>query len=557
MSGDNNEYPAGLGELVEKINSLEQRLGRVEEQLNAAVVNLAPVRQDRYQPQQAETPVDEELVMDKGLIESNIFEYGLAWFGSLVLLFGIAFLSNFARNYLNGPLASLVGYGAVAGIFLLAWYLRDSFSHLSFMLNLSAHLLVYYITLRLFFFIDHPVIPAKGVVLFMLLSLICVQFYLAIRQRSELLAVIALLLSLATALFADITFVSLPVIILTSLFSLFLFFRFGWWKLMLVSLVFAYISQSIWLVNNPIMGNPFGIFPTHPFNLLSLFAIGTIYSAVPMIRQEGKFPDGIYPATIIINGFMFSAVLMLVVASFYTGTYLVIFAVIFAMCLFYSIFLKYRTGRIFDPAFFAIYSFMALSVTVYGYSKLPDALWLLALQSLLVVSWALWFRSKIILVMNTSLFTGILAFYMAYYPPVDKVNFAFVITAFISARIINWKKERLTLKTEMLRNTYLILLFFTMLYALYHAVSRQYVTLSWTGAAVFYFIMSLILKNIKYRWMAIATVLFTGFYLFFVDLSHLETGYRVLAFLFLALISLGASLYFTKKVRKKLHPETE
>ena len=131
MSGENNEYPAGLGELVEKINSLEQRLGRVEEQLNAAVVNLAPVRQDRYQPQQAETPVDEELVMDKGLIESNIFEYGLAWFGSLVLLFGIAFLSNFARNYLNGPLASLVGYGAVAGLFLLAWYLRDSFSHLS------------------------------------------------------------------------------------------------------------------------------------------------------------------------------------------------------------------------------------------------------------------------------------------------------------------------------------------------------------------------------------------------------------------------------------------
>ena len=57
--------------------------------------------------------------------------------------------------------------------------------------------------------------------------------------------------------------------------------------------------------------------------------------------------------------------------------------------------------------------------------------------------------------------------------------------------------------------------------------------------------------------MAIATVLFTGFYLFFVDLSHLETGYRVLAFLFLALISLGASLYFTKKMRKKLNPENE
>jgi hypothetical protein len=345
---------------------------------------------------------------------------------------------------------------------------------------------------------------------------------------------------------------SLPLIILTAGSSMFFFIRFGWWRLMIASMIFVYLTQSIWLLNNPVMGNPVGAFNNHPFNLLCLFIYGTIFSVVPMIRQDGRFPNGIYPATILINGMGFSVVLLFVVASFYTGSYVWIFTLISALCLFYSIFLKYRTGRIFDPAFFAIYSFMALSVALYGYSKLPDALWLLALQSLLVVSWALWFRSKIIVVMNTILFAGIIMFYMAFYPPVDKVNFAFVITAFISARIINWKKERLTLKTDMIRNTYLIALFFTMLFALYHAVSKQYVTLSWTGAAVFYFTMSLILKNIKYRWMAIATVLFTGFYLFFVDLSHLETGYRVVAFLFLAAISLGASLYFTKKVRNKM-----
>jgi hypothetical protein len=276
-----------------------------------------------------------------------------------------------------------------------------------------------------------------------------------------------------------------------------------------------------------------------------------------LIKQNGKFPDGVYSAVIILNGVFFSAVLLFVVASFYQDSYVWIFSMISALCLIYSIFLKYRIARIFDPAFFAIYSFMALSIAVYGYSKLPDALWLLALQSLLVVSWALWFRSKIILVMNTFLFIGILLLYMAFYPSVDKVNIAFVIAAFISARIINWKKERLTLKTEMLRNTYLIALFFTMLFMLYHMVPKQYVTLSWTGAAVFYFVFSLVLKLIKYRWMAIATVLVTGFYLFFVDLKYLETGYRVLAFLFLAVISLGASLYFTKRMRKKLQSGTE
>lgn len=556
MSELNQDQSAGISELLARVNLLEQRLVRIEEQYSIAIQGMAPAPPARRQPEYANSPGESEALVDKGLIESNIVEYGLAWFGSLVLLFGIAFLSNFARNLLSGPLASLVGYAAVGGVFFLGWYLRNSYPHLSFMLNLSAQLLLYYITLRLFFFIDQPVIPVRWIVVLLLCLVTCVQSYLAIRKDSELMAVIALVSSMATATFADNTFISLPLVMLTASFALFLLFKNGWWRLMLIMLLLAYIFQTTWLLNNPVMGNPIGAFATHPFNLVCLFVYGTIFSLVPVIKQQGKFPDSIYPVTILVNGVCFSAVLLLVVASFYAGSYVWIFFLVASLCLFYSIFLKYRTTRVFDPAFYAIYSFMALSIAVYGYSKLPDAFWLLALQSLLVVSWALWFRSKIIVVMNTMLFIGIIGFYMAFYPPVDKVNFAFVLTAFISARVINWKKERLTLKTEMIRNTYLFILFFTMLFALYHAVPSQYVTLSWTCAAVCYFIMSLILKNIKYRWMAIATVLITGFYLFFVDFSHLETGYRVLAFLFLAVISLGASLYFTKKVRNKGHAGT-
>jgi hypothetical protein len=557
MSQENQDQSAGISELLSKINLLEQRIDRIEGQYKIAIQGMASAQPARYQPESAVNPENEEDLVDKGLIESNIFEYGLAWFGSLVLLFGVAFLSNFARNYLNGPLASLVGYAAVGGVFFLGWYLRNSFSHLSFMLNLSAQLLLYYITLKLFFFIDHPVIPVKGIVLTLLFGVIVAQSYLALRNNSELLAVISLFSALATSLFADIHYVSLPAIAITAGYSVFLLHRNGWWKLMLAVLFAVYITQCVWLVNNPVMGHPVGAFGTHGFNLVCLFIYGTIFSLVPMVRQRGLFPDSIYPATTIINGMTFSLTLLLVIASFYAASYVWIFSFIAGVCLLYSIFLKYRTTRVFDPAFYAIYSFMALSVAVYGYSKLPDALWLLALQSLLVLSWALWFRSRIIVVMNTLLFLSIIIFQMAFYPPVNKVNFAFVITAFVSARVINWKKERLTLQTDMIRNTYLITLFFTLLFALYHVVPKQYVTLSWTCAAVFFFTMSLILKNIKYRWMAIATVLFTGFYLFFVDLSKLETGYRVLAFLFLAAISLGASLYFTKKVRKKAHTETE
>ena len=554
MSEENQSQPRVISELLDKVNSLEVRIEKIEQQLEATTLQGASAgRSYRHSSDESDNDAFEELTVDKGLIESNIFEYGLAWFGSLVLLFGIVFLLNFASNYLNGPLASSVGYLAVAGVFFLAWYLRNSYSHLSYMLNLSAHLLVYYITLRLYFFTGNPVIPIKTIVVVILLIAITVQCYFAIKQDSELLAAIAMALSIATALFTDKTMVTLLLMILTAAISVIFLIRYGWWRLMLASMILVYFSQIVWLLGNPIMGHDFGATATDSFNLVTLFACGLIFSLIPLVKQNGRIPDGVYTSSILVNGICFTAVLSLIIISFYLNSYVLIFSLISFLCLVYSIFLKYKFTRLFDSAFYAIYSFMALSIAVYGYSKLPNAYWLLALQSLLVVSWALWFRSKIIVVMNTFLFTGILAIYMAFYPSVDKVNIAFVIAAFISARIINWKKERLTLQTEMIRNTYLITLFLTMLFALYHLVSRQYVTLSWTGAAVFYFVMSLILKNIKYRWMAIATVLVTGFYLFFVDLSHLETGYRVLAFLFLAVISIGASLYFTKRGRKKLN----
>jgi len=489
--------------------------------------------------------------VDEVVIESKIVEYGLAWLGSIVLLFGIVFLMSFTKNHLNGITSSLIAYTAVAGVFFLGWYLRHSFPHLSYMLKISGHLLVYYITLRFYFFSSPPIIPLKGVVILLMLIAIGFQIYFAIRTKSELLGAIAIILTLSTAMVSDQTHITLPLVTLGSITSLFLFIRYGWWHNLIMTLVLVYVSHMFWLLDNPLMGHPIGAVHAHQYNLLYLFAYGTIFSFVPMVRQKGLFPNSIYASAIVLNGLCFTFMIMMVVVSFYVHNYVWIFSIISMICLLYSIFLKFRTTRIFDPSFYACFSFMAMSVAIYGYSKLPGAYLLLALQSLVVVSWALWFRSKIIVVMNTILFLGIMLVYLASAQLLNKVNITFALTAFISARILNWKKERLTLQTYMLRNCYLVSLFFIVLFTLYHAVPAHYVTLSWTAAALVYFILSLILKNIKYRWMAIMTLLVTAIYLFVVDLAHMEIGYRVIAFLFLAFITLGASLYFTKKIRKK------
>jgi hypothetical protein len=101
-----------------------------------------------------------------------------------------------------------------------------------------------------------------------------------------------------------------------------------------------------------------------------------------------------------------------------------------------------------------------------------------------------------------------------------------------------------------MRNLYLVEGFIMVLYALFHAVPKQFITLSWTIAALLYFLLSFVLKNVKYRYMALGTMICSAFYLFLVDLAHIEIIYRVLALLFLAAISIGISIYYTNRFKK-------
>jgi uncharacterized membrane protein len=89
------------------------------------------------------------------------------------------------------------------------------------------------------------------------------------------------------------------------------------------------------------------------------------------------------------------------------------------------------------------------------------------------------------------------------------------------------------------------------LYTLYHAVPGSYVALSWTATAVVYFLLSLLLKNVKYRWMSLLNLLATFLYLFLVDLPGLDPKFRVVAFLILGLLAVGISLFYTRL----RHPE--
>jgi len=538
---------SGYKELADKLHVLEQRVTQLESD------------RKRYY-----TPSDEDEIEDVGLsfninvpgdgqLESSIGEYGLAWLGNIVLFFGITFFVQYLQVSGFNIISPVFGFAAVAGIFFLAFYLRNSNPYMAKIFNLNGYLLVFYVTLKLHFFTANPILSNKPVGLLLLLIVTGVLMFLSIRRKNTVLTGLSLIMISFTALVSDSTHVTLTLVTLVSIFSIGLLYKFGWIRLVFLSIFLVYFTILLWMLGNPLMGHQIQAITDHQYSFIYLFFIAAIFSLIALMsKKEELYSDNSIIGSIIFNGLGFTFLIALFILSFFKENYVLLTGAIALYCIVYSIILQLRSNWRITAALYALFGFVTLSVTIYGLYNFPRAYFLLAIQSLLVVSMAIWFRSKFIVIMNSLLFIVLLMVYLSTSAPGNGMNISFTIVAVATARILNWKKERLTIRTEFIRNFYLIIAFLMVLFTLYHLVPNQYITLSWTVAAILYFVFSIILKNVKYRYMALATMIAAALFLFIVDLARIGLVYRVIALLFLAIISIGLSFYYAKKLKKKV-----
>jgi hypothetical protein len=117
--------------------------------------------------------------------------------------------------------------------------------------------------------------------------------------------------------------------------------------------------------------------------------------------------------------------------------------------------------------------------------------------------------------------------------------------ALTSARILNWQQDRLELKTELMRNAYLASAFVVFPYALYHLVPQAWVSVSWVGIAVLYYVMNLLTKSRKYRWLGHNTLLLTVIYILVMSTGKLDGAQRIISFLVLGSVLMVVSLIFS------------
>jgi len=527
------------------------------EQLKIRVAHLESSLDLRKEPKVQKLTEDDDFelsfkVKTDDSIEFRIGEFGMAWFGNIVLLFGIAFLIQYLQHSNYQLLAAFSGLISILGIYTACYFTRNSYSYLSKLFGYNGHILFFYWSLRLHFFQTEPLIKNETLGLSILLVSISVLFYLSFRRRSQLMAGIILLMFLISGAISNSVGFGSAMILAVSILSIGLYYRFGWLQLVFAYIFLSYFSYLNILLNNPLSGNSPGFIQFQ--GLLNLYFIGSgfTFSMLALIPKKEEISNDFLTASVVWNGLGFSSVLAIITVTYLSKNYVPAFASISVFCLAFSVILQSRSSLKISASMYALYGFLAMSVVFFGILHFPRAFMLFSIQSLLVVSMALWFRSRFIVVMNTFLFVVLLIFYLSNKISYNSINFSFMFAAFITARIINWKKERLNIKTELIRNTYLVAGFIMTMVAFYRAFPAPYITVSWILAAILLFLLSRLLRNVKYRWLAIAALITSGIKLIFIDLSDLDIGFRVLIFLLLAIISITVSILYTKfLIRKK------
>lgn len=536
-------------------SSMEQTARRVEARLT---------RLENYLGFRPLTEADVELILsgkaasgvaplpaeagEEGL-ERAIGEYWLARVGVLALSVGLAFLVAYPFAGLPAIVSSLIGYAAATGFFLAARRWRVSLPDTAPILFGGALFLLYFATLRLHFFAAHPVVSSRLAGLLLLLLALGGEFYLTARRRSEVMTGFVFALGLVTAMVSDLAWFQLGFMVALAGVIYGLVRRCGWPWLGLAALALTLLAHLDWLLGHPLLGRSWHGVEAAGGNLAALAAYATLFAAAGCRPggEEDHVALRIGRALLLSGGVMLIALIN--VRLFHVADAPWVEAAVSAGLLLGAIAYWRHHQSVFATSIYACAGYLMLSVAIFRYFPAPQFYAWLAWQSLLVAVTAVWFRSKIVIVANLFIYGGIYLAYLLAGDGTGPVNLSFAVVALLTARVLNWQKDRLSLRTEFMRNVYLGAASVVIPYGLYHTVPKGWVSVSWLVAAGFYFAASVLLRSRKYRWMSIGTILATIVYVFVVDLARLDPAYRIMSFLVLGVVLLGISVAYARQHR--------
>lgn len=527
------------------LKDIVQRLERVEDQLEIPHAGTVEVPSMAHPAEEPRAAVESSIEQERSLE----FEVGQTWFaliGVVVLAIGIGFVLSLPFDGLPQVLPPIGGILLSGAVLLMARLTRGKLETISKYFRGAAMLLLFFSALRLMYFGNPPVLQEPGMPGRVILGfVVLINLTLAWRRKSFHLYVIALLTGYGSAVFIGTTGYLLGMVTLMTFAVLFAQLKANWRHLAPVGFVLTMVTYVMWAIGNPLIGGQFGIRSETAVPVYFVLLWILLFTLASLLRQDRETEDApvqMTGALICLLGFLTFSLHNLFA---FRETFL--FSHILASALFISLAYAFwiRERSWFSTFIYVMTGFMALSFALIRAFAIPEVFVALSLQSLVVIASAIYFRSRFIIVANCLIFIGIIGGYLSLTQAEQGMSLGFGVVALISARILNWKKDRLALKTDLMRNAYLVIAFLIFPYALFYLVPEVFVAVAWVGLALFYYGMNLFMRNRKYRWMGHATLLITVAYLMFAGIGRLEGNYRIASFLVLGSIMLVVSIIFT------------
>ena len=532
-----------LNEILNHLKNLDSRISKIENRINV---------QSIHEDEEVSVPEPEEIIPQKSddELEFQIGQFWAAKAGILVLLVGFAFLLLLPHSEFPALVPFLFGIVLSLILFGLARFWKDSFAHISGYLVGAGFILSFLTIMRLYFFGFSKAIESLPVEITLLIIVTALSLIVGVRRNSSFIAGLGITFGYVTAVLTDYSYIIFIMILALSFVTVYFKLKYEWNIFLFYGIFLSYLTHFVWFINNPFMGHTLQSVAKPEINLLFILLYVIIFSTTNLLDKNGKEEDFLKTGLTMLNcGGGYGLILLITLLT--TPTTLAIYNLI-ASIVFLSIAITYwiKEKSKYITFFYAMFGYAALSVAINIQFESPDSFVWLCWQSLLVVSTAVWFRSKYIIVANFVIFLMIFAAFLISSGVTSGISLSFGIVALLSARILNWKKDELELKTEQMRNAYLLSALFIIPYSFYQMLPSGYVSLSWIGVAIIYYILSIILKNKKYRWMALATYFLTVLYVFILGITSAGIAYKIISFIVLGATLIIVSIVYSRKKGK-------
>ena len=534
-----------LNNIIVKVENLEKRMNIIESNMN-----ISSSREE------SDIRISENLMEPKKSRSNDSLELkiGQNWFakmGIVVIIVGIMFLLSLPYDNLPSFGPALCGY--ICGILLIfiSRYLKKSLPFIEGYAIGSGLVLFFFSTLTLHFFKSDPLIKSNSIFILLLMVVIAINILISVKRKSSYLFSLSLIMGYLTAIISGDSYYLFSINLLVAILSIFYCLKFNWRSTIILGILLTYFTHFTWFINNPFITKNLKLIFIPEINIIFILAYLILFSLANLFYNTNDKEDNtkvFISALNVILGFMLFTAVTFNYRETTFGLYQIIaFAVLMALAILY--WLKLNSN--YSTFYYAMTAYLALSLAIVNQFSAQNYFIWLCWQSLLVVSTAVWFKSKHIILANFIIYIFLIIGSIVTEGIVKSIGLHYGIVAMFSARILNWKKDNLELKTEFMRNAYLITALLVIPYSLYHILPASYVSISWIAVSAIYYLLSKWLNAFKYRWMALTTLLMSCVYVIIHAVTSEELSSKIYSLLILGAVLVFISFWYARTTKSK------